>query len=173
MTRRVIVLEPTFHGIDLIERFRSRFDPIHTEIPAHITLVFPFESDLTTDALLRHIQSATAGLKPFQAVLQGITGDSGEYLFLNVKQGNDPIIALHDRLYTGPLASFLRTDLTYTPHMTIGRVTPHTGFLLALAAARQELTIPFTMTLDTLTVFEGWPAKLRRRELQHRLQTTP
>ena len=43
------------------------------------------------------------GLHPFNIVLKGVTGSEEEYLFLNVKVGNDQIIELHDKLYSGLL----------------------------------------------------------------------
>lgn len=43
----------------------------------YVTLVFPFESDITTEALLQDLKVSTVGLKPFQIVLRGITGAGG------------------------------------------------------------------------------------------------
>ena len=64
-----------------------------------------------------------------------MTASEGEYLFLNVKQGNDALIALHDRLYTGPLEPHLSRRHTFVPHLTVGRVADRHGFETALAEA--------------------------------------
>jgi hypothetical protein len=42
-------------------------------------------------------------------------------VFLVADEGNSTILALHDRLYAGPLAGELRLDLPYVPHITVGR----------------------------------------------------
>jgi 2'-5' RNA ligase len=110
-------------GTSPIHVLRQRFDPLVALVPPHITLVFPFESELTSEQLRQHIQQVVADIRPFPVRLANVTGAEGEYLFLNVKQGNDDLIALHDRLYMGPLAGFLSPHHTYVPHMTVGRLT--------------------------------------------------
>ncbi|MDM5194062.1 hypothetical protein QUG02_13900 [Bacillus hominis] len=45
----------------------------------------------------------------------------GDYLFLEIEQGKEQIEELHDKLYTGPLLPFLRKDIPYIPHVTVGR----------------------------------------------------
>lgn len=104
-------------------------------MPPHLTLVFPFASDLTTAALEAHVAAAVEGIGPFPVELRGVTGEGDEYLFLNVKRGNDPLIALHDRLYTGPLAPFLSPRHTFVPHLTVGRLERPAAFAVALAQA--------------------------------------
>jgi len=41
-------------------------------------------------------------------------------LLLLLKKGNEEAIALHDELYTGILAPYLRRDIEYIPHIGIG-----------------------------------------------------
>lgn len=131
--KRAIVLFPKFNNIDAIHAVRERFDPLAKFIAPHITLVFPFESDLTTEELHEHLLSSLAGAKTFDVRLNGITGDYRDgYLFLNVKQGNDSIIDLHDRLYQGALEPFLFRKVTYCPHLTVGRIDDQSEFDQAL-----------------------------------------
>src|SRR6185437_16315838 len=82
----------------LIDRLRAAYDPLASAIAPHITLVFPFEAPLSADGLLTHMRASVATMTPFEIELRGVTGQEDEYLFLNVKRGNDQIIALHDRL---------------------------------------------------------------------------
>lgn len=96
----------------MIDALRAKYDPLVHLIPPHITLVFPFNSDITTNLLNEHLQQCLVGVKPFRLVLAGIIGAEDEYLFLNVKVGNDAIIQLHDRLYTGILREYLNRSLT-------------------------------------------------------------
>ena len=133
--KRAIVLFPKFNSIDAIQAVRERFDPLAGYIAPHITLVFPFESALSTEELREHMSHALKGVKRFSVQLCGITGDFREgYLFLNVKRGNDPIIDLHDRLYQGALEPFLFRKVTYCPHITVGRLEQLTEFDQALEA---------------------------------------
>jgi 2'-5' RNA ligase len=95
--------------------------------------VFPFDSDLSTEELRLHVEYALEGIKPFEIELRGITGDFHDgYLFLNVKKGNDSVIELHDALYSGVLRRFLFRQVTYCPHLTVGRVEPALDFGKAL-----------------------------------------
>src|SRR4028118_1276051 len=84
MAKRVIVIFPTFEQLDLVEPIRNMFDPLAASTEAHITLVFPFESNASSEQLHSHIKEAAGNFQPFQLKLQGITGYEGEYLFLNV-----------------------------------------------------------------------------------------
>lgn len=131
--KRAIVLFPKFNNIDDIHAIRERFDPLASYIAPHITLVFLFESELSTEELREHLACVLEGVKKFNVRLNGITGDfRDDYLFLNVKRGNDEIIDLHDRLYCGVLEPFLFRKVTYCPHMTVGRVEEKTEFEKAL-----------------------------------------
>ena len=117
-----IAIFPKFDNKSQIDQLRNLFDPLVSLIDPHITLVFPFECDFPNEQLRAHIQHAIQGIRPFEVYLQGITGSESEYLFLNIKVGNDQIIKLHDRLYSGLLESHLRKDHTYIPHLTVGRL---------------------------------------------------
>ncbi len=156
MVTRAIVAFPKIEPIAVIQRLREMYDPLTASIAPHMTLVFPFESALTTDELAEHVSQAVAGFEPFSLRLQGITGQEGEYLFLNVKRGNDQIIELHDRLYSGPLASFYRAEFTYVPHLTVGRLPDSDTFRAALEEARR-ITAAFEVYVDEITVYQIQP----------------
>ena len=136
----------------LIDRLRAAYDPLASAIAPHITLVFPFEAPLSHDDLLTHMRAVAevAAIAPFEIVLRGVTGQEDEYLFLNVKRGNDQIIALHDRLYTGPLAAYRSPRHTYTPHLTVGRLSTGERFAAALDAA-STLTETFHSKVREIT----------------------
>lgn len=135
MTERVIVIFPRFANPEPLHRLRSRFDPLAREIDPHLTLVFPFRSEFSAPALQRHLTTAVKGMPPFPIALQDITGHEWEYLFLNVKRGNDQLIELHDRLYSGLLEPHRRRDQTFLPHLTVGRVRNPVAFHEALKVA--------------------------------------
>ena len=121
--KRAVILFPKFNNIDTINNIRGKYDPLANYIAHHITIIFPFESDLTTHELKEHFNKSLIGMKNFKIMLKSITGDYRDgYLFLNVKKGNDNIIELHDKLYSGLLEKFLFRKVTYCPHLTVGRV---------------------------------------------------
>lgn len=150
--KRAIILFPKFNNLNAIQAVRERFDPLANFIAPHITLVFPFESELSTAELREHLLSSLAGAKKFSVRLNGITGDDRDgYLFLNVKQGNDSIIDLHDRLYSGALKPFLFRKVTYCPHMTVGRIEQQDAFDQALEELKR-FSGSFEAQIDRLYV---------------------
>lgn len=130
---RAIHLFPEFSNIQSINALRAKYDPLVNLIPPHVTLVFPFESDVTAKALRDHLEKLAARLHPFNVTFSGVTGAEGEYLYLNVKTGNDEIIRLHDQIYKGLLKEFLNRSITYIPHLTVGRMKDKKAFKLALS----------------------------------------
>ena len=161
---RAIVIFPEFERIERIIELRRAYDPLAFAVPPHLTLVFPFESDLAMVALATHVAAAVEGIAPFAIELHGVTGDGDEYLFLNVKRGNDSVIALHDRLYTGPLAPFLSSRHTYVPHLTVGRLERPATFAVALAQAAR-LADTFTTVVREVAVYQIGPGDSRTVEL--------
>lgn len=131
--KRAIILFPSFHNINVIKSIREKYDPLEKYIAPHITIVFPFDSDLSTDDLKSHFNKVLKGMKKFNVQLKNFTGDFRDgYLFLNVKKGNDNIIELHDKLYSGILESFLFRKVTYCPHLTVGKLQEQIEFDKAL-----------------------------------------
>ncbi|MGO0059622.1 2'-5' RNA ligase family protein [Brevibacillus fluminis] len=133
---RAIHLFPKFPNLDKIEKVREKYDSLYGLIPPHITLVFPFESDLSRADLHTHFVACVDKVSPFKLCVNGITATSDNYLFLNVTEGADEIIDLHDRLYTGILRGFLNEQITYTPHITVGRFADTAALEHALAATQ-------------------------------------
>ncbi|CAH2463990.1 MULTISPECIES: 2'-5' RNA ligase family protein [Bacillus] len=107
--------------IDEIESMREKYDPLFGLIPPHITIVFPFESSVSNDDLKLHILNVSKGIHTIEIEFASRISSEGDYLFLEVERGKEKIEELHDRLYTGPLLQFLRTDIPYIPHVTVGR----------------------------------------------------
>jgi 2'-5' RNA ligase len=152
--KRVIVAFPRFEAPDGVERLselRSRFDPLASLVAPHLTLVFPFEDGIGDRDLADHVEGAVAGARAFPIVLRGVTAHEGEYLFLNVRRGNDELIGLHDVLYTGPLARHLARTHTFVPHLTVGRVP--TAALAAALDATAGVTEPFVAVVDAVSVY--------------------
>lgn len=119
-----------------LAELRHRFDPLTQQVPAHVTLVHPVRVPEEWPVVSRHVASVAGSFRAFQLVCQGVTGHADEYLFLNVKRGNDELIALRDALYSGVLASSRSDSVTYLPHVTVGRLGSVQEFRAALTVSR-------------------------------------
>ena len=123
---RSIIIFPQFSNLDRIQTIRDKYDPLAQLIKPHITLVFPFRSSYSFEEMKDHVQHSLSGLHTFPLVMHNITGSQDEYLFLNVKQGNDDLIRIHDLLYAGLFSDSWSRRITYQPHITVGRIAePH------------------------------------------------
>lgn len=123
--KRCIMIVPNFKNIDIIEKIREKYDPTVKFVKPHITLVFPFESDILSEDIKEHTEKSIRGIKPFEVVLQGIESEKSfdNYIFLNVIEGTESIVELHKNLYTGLLKEYCPHwlgDTEFKPHMTIG-----------------------------------------------------
>ena len=108
-----------------IRAFRARYDaPFRDVIEAHFTLLFGC-TDVGFAEYSAHVAAVAASSEPISfscqyAMLGADDKTSTAYVFLVPDQGHAAISLLHDRLYTGPLQPFLRLDIQYTPHITVG-----------------------------------------------------
>ncbi len=128
MINRCIHLFPEIKEIKIIERIRQKFDPLFGLIPPHITLVFPFQSDFSTEELIQHLNITISEISSFDAILEGITEveSFGFYLYLNVLEGSEQISELHQELYGAMLKNIRPNWLDsncYTPHITVGKLS--------------------------------------------------
>lgn len=125
MTTRTIMIFPEFENINVINDIRKEYDPLADLVLPHITLVFPFDSELTNEELKLHLNESLEGIHPFKIELKGFSKQEdtyGNYLFLNVVQGIDVIKNIHDMLYKNKLKQF-DACRDYVPHMTVGKVS--------------------------------------------------
>ncbi|OQR56916.1 2'-5' RNA ligase family protein [Bacillus sp. CDB3] len=118
---RTILLFLNNMSTDEIESIREIHDPLFGLIPPHITIVFPFESNISNDELKSHISNLAKGIGTIEIKFASGVTSIGDYLFLEIEQGKEQIAELHDKLYTGPLLPLLRIDIPCIPHVTVGR----------------------------------------------------
>lgn len=115
---------PEFKNINIINGIRKKYDPLADLVLPHITLVFPFESELTNEELKLYLKECLSGVHPFKIELEGFTKKDdryGYYLFLNVVKGTDIIKNIHEILYKDKLQEF-NLGYKYVPHMTVGKL---------------------------------------------------
>lgn len=154
MEKRVIVAFPTIQSVDEwaeILSVRDRFDPLARKIPAHITLMFPFESAMSNSELESHLRELVAQSRRFSVVFRGITAHENEYLFLNVKRGNDELVQLHDVLYSRALATHHVRRHTFVPHVTVGRVRSEE--LPEALEATADVNRPIQASIEAIAVY--------------------
>ena len=117
--RRVIVIFPCTDQMAYVEDFRARWDPLAYSVPAHITLVYPFESTVEDSKLEEIVGDVAHRHIPFAVELADPTVSEGEYLFLIPRRGRAQIDQLHRDLYRALPGAVLRVP--FVAHMTIGR----------------------------------------------------
>lgn len=130
MNKKTIMIFPEFNNISIINNIRKKYDPLADLVLPHITLVFPFESDLTTEELNAHLERQLTHVHPFKIELEGFSklqDDYGNFLFLNIVQGIEEIKNIHKSLYKDNLNHF-DSGRDYVPHMTVGKL-PTVGLL--------------------------------------------
>ena len=153
LPRRAVVWFPPQALCEDIERFRAAHDPLAAALRAHVTLVFPFASTLGGVQVAAHVRRALARWPVLPVRLEGLGHFHADWIYLRMTQGHAAVTALHDRLYRGALAPFLRRDLPYEPHLTIGRAHDASACEALLAAARAaRLDRPREAVMRALTL---------------------
>ena len=119
---RSVLIFPELDNMQRIDTLRKQYDPLAEKVRPHITLVFPFESELNADDIEKELQKVLQAFTPFRVRLQGLMV-SGRWLFLNVAEGVVWIKKIQEALYANLLAPYKpHFSQGYTPHLTVGRL---------------------------------------------------
>ncbi len=156
MLKRCIMIFPKFSNMGIIDEIRRKYDPLESHVKPHITLVFPFKNNITYSEIRNHIENVLSSIKPFSLKLKGIKPFryNGNYLFLNINKGNDEIIEISKKLYTGVLEQYIPNWfklVSYQPHMTVGKIEKEDEYLLAIEDTKR-ITESFETIVDMLSV---------------------
>ncbi len=132
----VVVLLP--ESLDrLIAPLREKYDPDYSIVGAHITVVFPFESNLAINDVSHIIHRVTEPMSAFQVELSSI-GDfypESPVIYWGVKK-NAAIDELYKNLYTG--LDLALPHRQFCPHITVAReISAHRVVLV------KEAVVPF------------------------------
>src|SRR5262245_19355803 len=109
----------------MIDKYRSVHDVRNAlMVEPHFTLVYG-TTGVAPDDYLKHVKGIAASSHSFKfhcryAALGPNDNADNSHVYLVPDEGNSDLCLLHDRLYIGLLASHLRLDLQYVPHITIG-----------------------------------------------------
>lgn len=152
MKTRCIHIFPKFKETEKIESIRKKYDDLYDLIEPHITLVFPFESNIEGEVLRKDIESKLKNLKPFKLSTGKVesSGDYGYYLFLLIDESEDILKSLSESMYQGKLKSF-QASWDYKPHITIGRFANEEEMLEAYDAIN-SLDVSFETVVDRVYV---------------------
>lgn len=109
---------------DWIQDYRKQNDRQFSLVKPHFTLVFAVQ-DLDKESFLNEVKQKASSVMPFDFDLKVATinqDNSGGYYheFLVPDNGYSSIIKLHDKLYSRLLKPYLRFDVDFIPHMSIG-----------------------------------------------------
>lgn len=153
---RCVHIFPKFSNTEEIETIRREYDHLYDCIEPHITLVFPFESTITREEILKDIKDIFRDEEPFKVTAKGIEGvdNHGYYLFLNIQEGSDKIRELHYKIHTGILSSYQSDwtkDGSYVPHITIGRFDDKIN-MLSVAEKYKNYNSIFSTIVDRVYI---------------------
>jgi len=107
-----------------IDGFRSEHDSAFRDVVApHFTMLFGCDQ-IPEDEYKAHVRSVAARSSPIQfvcryAMVCNDVSNENFYVFLVPDEGYSALSLLHDELYRGPLAPFLRLDAPYVPHVAV------------------------------------------------------
>jgi hypothetical protein len=124
-------------------------------VSAHFTLVFPTQA-LSADALVAHVRTCASEAEPIGFVLRSalVVADhftDAWHVFLVPDEGNSQLIKLHDHLYRGQMASELRLDIPYIPHLGIGS-NEAAAVCKALADELNDMNLTIEGQISELTI---------------------
>jgi len=144
LPRFAIAWFPAFAGIERLEAFRRRHDPMAAIIAAHLSFVFPFPAAHSRLQVETHVRRVVSQWPPIAVTFRRVRTHANEFLFLMAARGAASIAGLHDRLYTRSLQPHLRRDLPYEPHITLARCGDFRRLEAALAEAEEEFCGEFS-----------------------------
>ncbi len=146
-------------NLEKINSFRKNYDPSFNILLPHITIVSPL-SELSENQLIEHAEKAMKGTVPFAIHFKGLYKTSDNYFFLLVKEGNENIVKLRDRLYSGIMAPHIPTDFPFVSHITLGcfikndKTLDEALYTKAYSEA-EALNFDFTDTFDSVSIING------------------
>ncbi len=155
---------------DWIQNIRKVHDKQFSLLQPHFTFVFPTDK-LPIDELASHVEVRVSGtpvveFKLTKAVVIEDASKASSYIFLVPSEGSDEINKLHDELYKDKLASELRLDLPFMPHVTIGTGSHESMEDLAKSLNEQGINIAGVISALSVASYDGQHVtEFRRLEL--------
>ncbi len=139
-----------------IKAFRHENDLSYRDVvAAHFTMVFGC-GNVAEPEYTAHIKRIAAKFTTIDfscryAMLGADDQDETAYVFLVPDEGYSAISLLHDKLYTGVLQPYLKLEIPFIPHITIGAMKDRKA-AKALCDGLNSKVVQINGRLDVLTV---------------------
>jgi hypothetical protein len=139
-----------------INEFRHENDiPFRDVVAPHFTMVFGC-SNIPESEYREHVRAVaqSQGVIHFSCRYTMVCNDDSNnnyYVFLVPDEGFSEISKLHDRLYLGLLAPYLRLDIPYIPHIGIATI-PNAQLIKALCQELNSIGVAISGQIDTISV---------------------
>ena len=122
---RDVLIIPELENVSLIQDIREKYDELANIVPPHITIAFPFDSDITNEELDKKLQKIFSEYTEFSITLSGVSYHYDErvgvyYIYLDVTQGRDTIYEISKKVYRELFNK--EVPEKYIPHITLGSV---------------------------------------------------
>jgi 2'-5' RNA ligase len=152
LPRRALAWFPSPEAFAATQAFRQKHDPLAARLAPHVTLVFPFESNLGDVQVAAHVRRVVGRWPAIPVRFGGFGHFNGDWVYRRIARGREALLELHDRLYRNAFAPFLRADLPYEPHLTIARATVTLDAHALIRQAEAELSRPDEAVLRELAL---------------------
>lgn len=123
--KRDILIIPKFNNIHKIQMIREKYDELFDKIEPHITLAFPFRSNISNEKLKQQLTDIIRDNNPFRIKCKGVTLRKDKrintyYIFLNIVEGKEIINEINHKIYENILNNVDIKKYNYEPHITLG-----------------------------------------------------
>ena len=123
--KRDILIIPKFSNIHKIQMIREKYDELFDIIEPHITLAFPFKSNISNKKLKQQLTDSIKDINPFKIKCKGVTLRKDNrintyYIFLNIVEGKEIINEINHKIYENILKDVDIKKYDYEPHITLG-----------------------------------------------------
>jgi len=123
IVKRSILVFPFFSKKtkSLVAKIRRMYDPLWDKVAAHVTLVFPFESELGSKEMISILTDVLKGVSPFKVCLTGFERFDSGHIFLSITDENGILLSLIRKFYDHPLLSTYKPPFfdILKPHITV------------------------------------------------------
>ena len=147
--KRDILIIPKFNNIHKIQMIREKYDELFDKIEPHITLAFPFRSNISNEKLKQQLTDIIRDNNPFRIKCKGVTLRKDKrintyYIFLNIVEGKEIINEINHKIYENILNNVDIKKYNYEPHITLGTTNNSNEEI--------ELNEEFETIVDSITV---------------------
>ena len=142
-----IVIFPRFKGLAKVEEIREKYDPDFLKFRTHMTVAYPFESEISESELDQHIRECLKEFKPFKIGFKGIKeSHKKSCIHLLVDQGVDKLVELYDKLHSKYIP---KKKKEYSPHISLGYGKDKKEVELIIKYAT-DMNLDFDCTIDSI-----------------------